>query len=166
VDILVNNASLFQTTPVPTSDFTAWRRVTRILVDGAFYCANAFAPEMRRRGRGVIINLIDLSARQPFPRFAAHSVGKAGLEALTRQLALELSPEVRVNAIAPGPVLPPPGYSPEKIARAARHTLLGRWGSPGDVADAVLFLIRSDYITGITLTVDGGEHLARYKDPD
>jgi 3-oxoacyl-[acyl-carrier protein] reductase/pteridine reductase len=118
---------------------------------------------MRERGAGVIINIVDLSAWEPWPRFAAHSVGKAALLALTRQLALEFAPQVRVNAVAPGPVLPPPHYSPEKIARAAERTLLGRWGSPADVVGAVLFLIQADYITGDTITVDGGERIAGRK---
>ena len=116
-----------------------------------------------RRGAGAIVNIVDLSAWEPWPRFAAHSVGKAALLALTRQLALEFAPLVRVNAVAPGPVLPPPNYSQEKIARTARRTLLERWGKPEDVAAAVLFLIQADYITGDTITVDGGERLAGRK---
>ena len=161
VDILVNSASFFKTTPVPCDDFSAWKQVTGILIDGAFYCSNIFGQEMLRRGEGAIVNIIDLSAWEPWPHFAAHCVGKAALLALTRQLALEFAPGVRVNAVAPGPVLPPPGYSPEKMALTARRTLLGRWGSPADVAAAVLFLVQADYITGDTITVDGGERLAR-----
>ncbi|MCS7219887.1 MAG: SDR family oxidoreductase [Anaerolineae bacterium] len=157
VDILINSASRFEKTPFPTRDLSAWHRVTGILIHGSFYCANAVAPLMLERGTGAIINIVDLSAWQPWPGFAAHSVGKAALLALTRQLALELAPMVRVNAVAPGPVLPPPGYSEEKIARIAQRTLLGRWGTPEDVAEAVLFLIRADYITGEVITVDGGE---------
>jgi NAD(P)-dependent dehydrogenase (short-subunit alcohol dehydrogenase family) len=162
-DILVNGASHFQTTPLPTDDFTAWKQVTGVLIDGSFYCANAAFPAMQARGGGVIINIIDLSAWEPWPRFAAHSVGKAALLALTRQLALEFAPAVRVNAVAPGPVLPPSDYGPEKIARAARRTLLERWGTPEDVAGAVLFLVQADYITGDTITVDGGERVAGRK---
>jgi NAD(P)-dependent dehydrogenase (short-subunit alcohol dehydrogenase family) len=163
VDILVNSASYFRTTPIPTDDFSVWKQVTSVLIDAPFYCANVFVPGMRRRGEGAIINIIDLSAWEPWPRFAAHSVGKAALLALTRQLALEFAPEVRVNAVAPGPVLPPPNYSAEKIARTAARTLLERWGSPEDVASAVLFLVQADYITGDTITVDGGERLAGRK---
>jgi 3-oxoacyl-[acyl-carrier protein] reductase/pteridine reductase len=157
VAVLVNGASLFRATPVPTDDLDLWRRVTRILIDGAFYCANAVAPGMLAAGEGAIINLVDLSAWQSWRRFAAHSVGKAALLALTRQLALDLAPAVRVNAVAPGPVLPPPGYSEEKVARAARRTLLKRWGTPEDVVEAVLYLLRADYVTGEVLVVDGGE---------
>ena len=163
VDILVNSASYFKTTPIPSEDFKAWKQVTSIIIDGAFYCSNIFGKEMIERGEGVIINIIDLSAWEPWPHFAAHSVGKAALLALTRQLALEFAPNVRVNAVAPGPVLPPPDYSPEKIAKAARRTLLGRWGRPEDVAGAVLFLTQADYITGDTITVDGGARIAGRK---
>jgi NAD(P)-dependent dehydrogenase (short-subunit alcohol dehydrogenase family) len=157
VDILVNAASEFTRTPVPTRDFAAWHRVTAIALDGPFYCANAAAPGMKSRGEGVIINIVDLSAWSPWPGFTAHSVGKAGLMALTKQLALELAPAIRVNAVAPGPVLPPPNFSQEQMDKTAQRTLLKRWGQPEDVSEAVLFLVRSNYITGEVIVVDGGE---------
>ena len=163
VDILVNNASLWRKTPFPMEDLSDWQRVTRILIDGSLYCANAVAPTMLERGEGAMVNIVDLSAWQPWPNFTAHSVGKTGLLALTRQLALELAPAVQVNAVAPGPVLPPPDYSEGQIARAARRTLKGHWGSPQDVADAVLFLVRADYITGEVIVVDGGERYGHHK---
>ena len=163
VDILINNASLFQKTPLPTKDFEPWHRVTGVLIDGAFYCANAVARAMLQNSEGVIVNIVDLSAWQPWPDFAAHSIGKAALLALTRQLALELAPIVRVNAVAPGPVLPPRDYSPARIERTARRTLLNRWGTPDDVAEAVLFLIRANYVTGEVIVVDGGERFGHRK---
>jgi 3-oxoacyl-[acyl-carrier protein] reductase/pteridine reductase len=166
VDVLVNSASLFKPTPLPMDDYADWHYVTNILLDGPLYCANAVAPGMLERGRGVILNIIDLSAWEPWPNFAAHSVGKAGLLALTRQLALDLAPDVRANAIAPGPVLPPPDYSEEKIARTGKKTLLNRWGEATDVSDAVLFLVRADYITGETITIDGGERYGHRKAGD
>jgi NAD(P)-dependent dehydrogenase (short-subunit alcohol dehydrogenase family) len=162
VDILVNRASLFKRTPLPLADVADWRQVLSIGLDGAFYCANAVAPQMLARGQGVIINIVDLSAWQPSAGFAAHSVSKAGLLALTRQLALELAPAVRVNAVAPGPILPPPGYDAARTERLAKKTLLKRWGAPDDVARAVLFLIESDYITGDCITVDGGERYGHW----
>jgi len=160
IDILVNSASWFQKTPFPMEDFSDWFKVIDILIHGSMYCANALAPIMKARGEGAIINIVDRSAWHPFRGFAAHSVGKAGLLAFTRQLAVELAPEVKVNAVSPGPVLPPPGYPDEKAERVAQGTLLKRWGTPKDVADAVLFLIESDYITGEVITVDGGEQIA------
>ena len=159
VDILVNNASLWKQTPFPMEDLTDWHRVTRILIDGPLYCANAVAPLMLERGEGAIVNIVDLSAWQPWRDRAAHSVGKAGLLALTRQLALELAPGIHVNAVAPGPVLPIPGSSREANARTARETLKERWGAPDDVAEAVLFLVRASYITGEVIVVDGGQRL-------
>jgi NAD(P)-dependent dehydrogenase (short-subunit alcohol dehydrogenase family) len=157
VDILVNSASPWERTPFPMEDVTPWHRVTRTLIDGPFYCANAVAPWMSRQGDGVIINMLDLSAWEPWPGFTAHSVGKTALLALTRQLALELAPAVRANGIAPGLVLPPPGTDEEEIERMAERTLLKRWGAPADVAEAVLFLVCSDYITGEVIVVDGGQ---------
>ncbi|MGC9400044.1 MAG: SDR family NAD(P)-dependent oxidoreductase [Anaerolineae bacterium] len=166
VDVLINSASLFKPTPFPMDDFADWHTVTDILLNGPFYCANAVAPGMLTRGRGVIINIIDLSAWEPWPNFAAHCVGKAGLLAFTRQLALELAPTVRANAIAPGPVLPPPDYDEAKIRRTARRTLLQRWGSVADVVDAMLYLVRADYVTGDVIIVDGGERYGHRKSPD
>ena len=156
-DILINSASWYKATPFPAEDVSLWQSVSRILMDGAFYCANAVAPGMLERGAGAILNIVDLSAWQPFAGYGAHSVGKAALLALTRQLAVELAPAVRVNAISPGPVLPPPGFTEEQTARVARGTLLKRWGAPQDVTQAARFLLEADYITGEVLMVDGGE---------
>ena len=163
IDVLINSASRFEKTPFPTQDVAAWGRVTRILIDGSFYCANAVAPLMLEQGAGTIINILDLAAYEPWPNWAAHCVGKAGLLALTRQLALELAPTVRVNAVAPGPVLPPPHLSEAGIARMAQDTLLNRWGTPEDVAHAVRYLIQAEYVTGEVLVVDGGERFGHRK---
>lgn len=163
IDILVNNASRWEATPFPTDDVSAWQRVSRVLVDGAFHCANAVAPGMLEQGAGAIVNIIDLSAWEPWPDFAAHSVGKTALLGLTRQLALELAPAVRVNAVAPGPVLPPADFDEARIARTADKTLLDRWGNPQDIAQAVLFFISADYVTGEALAIDGGERFGHRK---
>jgi 3-oxoacyl-[acyl-carrier protein] reductase/pteridine reductase len=166
VDIIVNSASHFGKTPFPTTDpavIAMWHKVTRILLDGTFYVCNALAPSMRARGGGAIVNIVDLSAWTPWPSFLAHSTGKAGLLAMTRQMALELAPTIRVNAVAPGPVLPPPNYDTAQMQASAQRTLLGRWGSPEDVALAVNYLIVADYVTGDVLTVDGGEQYAAHK---
>lgn len=163
VDILVNSASLFGKMSVPTTDLEGWRRVTRISIDGAFYVANALAPSMLARGGGAIVNIVDLSAWQPWPGRTAHAVGKAGLLALTQQLALELAPTIRVNAVAPGPVLPPLDYSEAQVAAVAARTLLERWGTPEDVAKAVKYLVEADYVTGDVMRVDGGEMMGTHK---
>jgi 3-oxoacyl-[acyl-carrier protein] reductase/pteridine reductase len=160
VDILVNSASPFQTTPVPTDDFTAWHLVTGVLVNGSFYVSNLAAKDMLSKKDGVIINIVDLTVWEAWPNFTAHTVGKSALYALNRQLALELRPYIRVNAVCPGPVLPPDDYSEEKIKRTGTKTLLDRWGTPEDVVKAVNFLIESDYINADVIRVDGGQRYA------
>jgi 3-oxoacyl-[acyl-carrier protein] reductase/pteridine reductase len=118
---------------------------------------------MLEKGEGAIVNIVDLSAFEPWPNYMAHSVGKAALLALSRQLALELAPAVRVNAVAPGPVLPPPDFSPEMVARTGNKTLLNRWGTPEDVTGAVLYFVQADYVTGEVLAIDGGERFGHRK---
>jgi 3-oxoacyl-[acyl-carrier protein] reductase/pteridine reductase len=118
---------------------------------------------MLNAGEGAIINIVDLAAFEPWPNYMAHAVGKSAQLALNRQLALELAPQVTVNAIAPGPVLPPPDYSQKKIDSTAERTLLNRWGTAEDIAQTVVFLVQSDYITGEVIRVDGGEHFGHRK---
>lgn len=166
VDIIINAASLFGRFRFPSErpeDIDLWRQVTRISIDGPFYICNSLAPAMLARGGGVIINIVDLSIWTPWPNFTAHAVGKSGLMALTRQLALELAPTVRVNAVAPGPVLPPDDYGEKKLQQKADATLLERWGSTDDVVRAVKYLIEADYVTGDVMTVDGGERYGHGK---
>lgn len=157
VDILVNSADLFGKHPFPTDDYTVWHRVTNVTIHGAFYVSNEISPLMLARGSGVIVNIVDLSAWLPWPNFTAHSVAKAALLAMTKQMALELAPRVRVNAVAPGPVLPSPDYDDATLARIANRTLLNRWGAAEDVAAAVKYLIEADYVTAEVIRVDGGE---------
>lgn len=159
VDIIVNSASDFGQISVPTDDYETWRRVTRISIDGTFYVTNSLVPSMLARGGGAIVNVIDLSAWQPWRRFTAHAVGKAGMMALTRQFAVELAPSIRVNALASGPVLPPDNHPQENVERAANLTLLKRWGQPADATSAVRYLIEAEFVTGSILVVDGGEQL-------
>ena len=163
IDILVNSASLWRETPFPTDNLDDWHQVTNILINGSFFCANAVAPLMLEKGEGAMVNIVDLSAWEPWPDYIGHSVGKAALLALSRQLALELAPAVRVNAVAPGPVLPPPDYDQDKINRTAQKTLLGRWGTAEDVADAVLYFVTASYVTGEVIAVDGGERFGHRK---
>jgi len=163
IDILVNSASLWRETPFPTDNLDDWHLVTTILINGSFYCANAVAPLMLEKGEGAIVNIIDLSAWEPWSNFIAHSVGKTALLALSRQLALELAPAVRVNAVAPGPVLPPLDFDEEKIIRTAHKTLLNRWGTAEDVAEAVVYFVKANYVTGEVIAVDGGQRFGHRK---
>jgi NAD(P)-dependent dehydrogenase (short-subunit alcohol dehydrogenase family) len=160
VDILVHAASPFIETPLKNLTPSTWRLVMGVVVESFLWLAQRFAPYMKRRGEGAIITVLDLGAFQPWPRYLAHGVSKSALWALTRSLAVELAPEVRVNAVVPGPVLPPPDYTEAQIAEIALNTLLGRWGTPQDAVEAVLFLVRSSYVTGEALVVDGGERWA------
>lgn len=167
-DILVNSASHFGKTPLPSANPAVadeWRRVTRILIDGPYYLANALAPLMLARGGGAIVNIVDMTVFEPWRNFAAHGVGKSGLAAFTRQLALELAPTIRANAVAFGNILPPPGWSERQIEAHAKRSLLGRWGTPGEAAHAVRFLLEADFITGEVLVVDGGERFWRPASP-
>lgn len=163
IDVLVNNASTFVADPLPTDDLTVWHRSIDTLVHGPFYCANQVAPVMLAGGGGVIIGIGDLSAFEPWPGFAGHAVGKSAVLALTRQLALELAPTIRANAVVPGPALRPHDYDDEKYARTASKTLLGRWGTPEEMGHAVRFLVEADYITGEVITVDGGQRYGHRK---
>jgi 3-oxoacyl-[acyl-carrier protein] reductase/pteridine reductase len=159
LDVLVNSASSWQRTPWPSLDEAAWDQSLAVDLKGAFLCARAAAEHLAANGDGAIVNVVDLSAFVPFPNMLPHSVAKAGLLNMTYALAMELAPAVRVNAVAPGPVLPPPDYDESLRAATARRTLLNRWGTPEDVAQAVVFLSRATYITGAVLPVDGGERL-------
>ena len=159
LDVLVNSASVWQRTPWSRLDEVAWDQSLDVDLKGAFLCSRAAADHLAANGDGAIVNIVDLSAFAPFPNMLAHSVAKAGLLNMTYALAMELAPAVRVNAVAPGPVLPPPDYDENLLEATARRTLLGRWGTPQDVAQAVVFLARAAYITGVVLPVDGGERL-------
>jgi pteridine reductase len=163
IDVLVNNASTFLPDPLPTDDLTVWHKSIDTLVHGPFYCSNQVAPVMLANGGGVIVSIGDLSAFEPWPGFAGHAVGKGAILSLTRQLALELSPTVRANAVVPGPALRPANYDDETYDRVANDTLLERWGTPEEMAHAVQFLIEADYITGEIITVDGGQRFAHRK---
>lgn len=160
LDVLVNSASLWKRTRFAELNEEDWDRITGILLKGVAFTSHAAAPHLVAHGDGVIVNITDLSAFVPFPNHIAHAAGKAGVVSLTKSLALELAPHVRANAVAPGPVLPPPGYTEKQMQASAARTLLGRWGRAEDVAEAVVFLAKANYITGTVIEVDGGEHLA------
>jgi NAD(P)-dependent dehydrogenase (short-subunit alcohol dehydrogenase family) len=164
VDVLVNSAASFEQTPFAHLELADWDRVLATNLRGPLLCAKAIVPQMQRRGGGVIVNISDLSAFLPAPGMLAHGVAKAGLVALTYGLAVELGPDIRVNAVVPGPVIPPPDYGATEKRAAAEATLLKRWGSGADVGRAVRFLVEHDYITGETLRVDAGQLIApRYE---
>ncbi|MGD2040215.1 MAG: SDR family oxidoreductase [Anaerolineae bacterium] len=159
VDILVNNASVWQSAPFLEITRQQWETSIGANLTGPFLCAQAVAPYMLQQGSGHIVNITDLSAHQTWPNFADHSASKAGLEALTRVMAAELAPHVRVNAIAPGTILLPPGAGEAKRQWAVENSLLKRIGTPEDVARTIVFLTETDFVTGAVYFVDGGRAL-------
>jgi len=156
VDILVNSAAIMERGDVLTLTPDDWERTLALNLTAPFLCAQQAARSMLARGGGAMVNVADLSALEPWAKYPAHSVSKAGLVMLTKVLAKALAPRVRVNAVAPGPVLKPPDWDEARWRTVGAHTLLKRTGSGYDVARAVTFLLQQDFITGETLVVDGG----------
>ncbi len=159
LDVLVNNASVWLSAPFDAISYAAWRAAIDVNLTGPFLCSQAAARHMKAQGEGVILNLTDLSAFQTWPGYAHHAASKAGLVALTRVMAAELAPAIRVNAIAPGTVLLPSNASDEKRRWAEQNSLLKRVGAPEDVARTVVFLIEMDFATGAVYFMDGGRAL-------
>jgi NAD(P)-dependent dehydrogenase (short-subunit alcohol dehydrogenase family) len=163
IDVLVNMASIYQETPFDAMTEQDWQRNIDINLRSVFLCAKAAVPHMRRQGGGRIINFADWLARSGRPAykgFVAYYTAKAGVIALTEALALELAADqILVNAIAPGPILPPPDMSDEERDQVAAATPVGRWGGEIEIAKAVRTLVESEFITGETIRVDGGRHV-------
>ncbi|MBU1702725.1 MAG: SDR family oxidoreductase [Candidatus Eisenbacteria bacterium] len=168
VSVLINSASIYQMTSPHQFSVSEWDRVMAVNLRAPALLSRAVGPKMKKAGQGVIINLGDWSIQRPYAGYAAYAASKAGLEALTKVLARELAPEVRVNMISPGAILPPAGAltlkknakMTAKIKMMAEAAVLKRMGRPADIAETVLFLIeRSDFTTGINLLVDGGRNL-------
>lgn len=163
LDVLVNMASVYRAVPFDALDHAQWATQLSVDLQGSFLFARAAVPLMRRSGGGRIVNFTDWVAASGRPRytgFLAYYVAKAGVKALTEALALELAPDqILVNAVAPGPILAPPGTSEAELEDVARATPLGRWGGEDEIVKAVLAFIESDFVTGETLRVDGGRHL-------
>jgi pteridine reductase len=160
LDILVNNASTFYATPVGEISAAAWDDLVGSNLRAPLFLSQAAAPALRAR-QGLILNMVDIHGLRPLPDYPVYSAAKAGLIMLTRALARELGPEIRVNAIAPGPVMWPDGDLDEAMKKEiVRKTVLKRIGSPADVAQAaVYFATAAPFVTGQILAVDGGRSL-------
>lgn len=159
VDVLVNNASVFPEEGLEEVDEALWDETLAVNLKAPFFLTQRLGAAMRHRGEGVIVNLCDLAGLHPWRGYAAHGVSKAGLAHLTRVAARALAPQVRVVGIAPGTVLPPDDLDEAEIARLAERVPMRRIGSPDDVADALLYLLRADFVTGEMLVIDGGRLL-------
>lgn len=162
LDGLVNNASSFYPTPVGDFSADAWRDLMGTNVMAPLFLVQAAAPALRK-AQGAIVNLADIHADRPLKGYVIYSIAKSAVVGMTRSLARELAPDVRVNAVAPGPVLWPEGDTFDELSRQRiiSHTPLKREGSPEDIAGAVYFLLaEAPYVTGVTLDVDGGRNIA------
>ena len=162
LDGLVNNASSFYQTPVGDITPASWNDLIGTNVQAPLFLSQAAAPALRKT-MGAIVNITDIHAERPLKNFVVYSVAKAALVGMTRSLARELAPEVRVNAVAPGPILWPDDEAFDEVSRQRiiSHTPLRREGKPEDIAAAVYFLLAdASYVTGDTLNVDGGRHIA------
>ena len=158
LDILVNNAGVFFHAPFNKLTEAQWDRALNTNLKSQFLCAQAAAPLLKKNGRGVIVNFSSLGGLLAWPGYVHYCVSKAGVIMLTRCLAKDLAPEIRVNAVAPG-TISMPGDPPEWEADYIRHAPLHRTGKPEDIAGAVFFLIQSEFVTGQVLVVDGGRTL-------
>jgi len=160
LDILVNNAAVFQRTPFARLTERDWDLHLDTNLKGAFLCALSASRLMQARG-GKIINIADWAGERPYRDYLPYCVSKAGVIALTKSLAKELAPSIQVVAVAPGPILPPQDFTPAQRRRAIQRVPLKRWGSPEDIANAVVFAIEgTDFMTGSTIFVDGGQLIA------
>jgi len=162
LDGLVNNASSFFQTPVGDINVAHFNDLIGTNLQAPLFLAQSAAPALKKT-QGAIVNITDIHAERPLKSYVVYSTAKAGLMGLTRSLARELAPDVRVNAIAPGPILWPDDEAFDELSRQRiiSHTPLRREGTPDDIARAIHFLIAdAPYVTGETLHVDGGRHIA------
>lgn len=160
LDVLINNASTFYPTPVGSVGEEQWNDLMGTNLKAPFFLSQAAAPHLKAE-RGCIVNIVDIHADQPLRGHPVYSMAKAGLVMMTKSLAAELGPEVRVNGIAPGAILWPENDMDDAIkTKILERTFLKRQGNPRDIARAALFLIRdADYTSGHIIKVDGGRSL-------
>lgn len=158
IDVLINNASSFYETRLGKVTEAAWEDLVNSNLKAPFFLSQAAAPYLEKQ-KGSIINMVDIQAQRPMKKYSVYCTAKAGLVMLTKSLAKELGPSVRVNGIAPGIALWPDNaaeFNPALRERIIARTALKRAGTPADIADTVVFLINANYITGQIIAVDGG----------
>ena len=160
VDVLINNASSFYPTPLAEASEEQWDDLLGSNLKAPFFLSKALSDGLAKR-QGCIVNIVDIHAERGLPGYPVYSIAKAGLVAMTKILANELAPAIRVNAVAPGAILwPETGLSEQGKNEILQRVPLSRCGSPEDIAKAVLYLVKdADYVTGQILTVDGGRTL-------
>ena len=159
IDFLVNNAAIFEEGTLATTTETDWDRHFAINLKSPFFLIQAFAAELDSGQRAHIVNIADWRGLKPGTEHLAYTLTKAGLITLTHSLAQELAPDVQVNAIAPGAILAPPDQPPTYLEELSKRVPLRRTGNVGEITDALLFLLRSDFITGEVVRITGGQDL-------
>ncbi len=158
LDLLINNASIYEPSDLSVGDPDAWNRIISTNLR-APYMLSVGALPMLREARGAIINLTDIYALRPQLGYAVYCASKAGLVGLTKALALELAPDIRVNGVAPGPIVWATGDDPDHRLDVMQKTPLGRLGTETDVANAVCYIATASYVTGQIIEVDGGRSI-------
>jgi NAD(P)-dependent dehydrogenase (short-subunit alcohol dehydrogenase family) len=161
--LLVNNASEFESDEIGNLDRAKFERAMAVNLTAPLFLSQAFAAQAPAGAS--IVNIVDQRVLKPTPLFFSYALSKAALHDATTMLAQALAPKVRVNAVAPGPTLPSPRQSQEQFASQAATVPLGRGPSPDEIAAAVLYLAKARSVTGVTIAVDGGQHLA-WRTPD
>lgn len=156
---LINNASIFERDEIDSVSPESWRRHIDINLTAPLFLSQSFARQLPLTAEGAIVNIIDERVWNLTPHFVSYTVSKSGLWTLTRTLALALAPRIRVNAVGPGPTLPSLRQSPEQFAAQCRSMPLGRGTTPGEIADAVLYILSAPSMTGQMIALDGGQHL-------
>ncbi len=160
LDALVNNASAFYPTPIGVATPAQWDDLFAANARAPFFLSQAAAPHLAKR-RGAIVNLVDIYAENPLAEHPIYSMSKAALASMTKALARDLAPDVRVNGVAPGAILWPDAGKEDEDQRAViDRTPLKRIGTPDDIASAVMWLLDAPFVTGEIVRVDGGRHLA------
>jgi pteridine reductase len=160
LDVLINNASTFYRTPIGSANDQHWDDLFGTNVKAPFFLAQASAPFLRKT-HGCIINMVDIHARRPLKEYSIYSMAKAALETMTKALARELGPEIRVNGVAPGAILWPDNLDEVTKQRIVSKTFLKRKGEPDDIAKAIRFIIEdAPYMTGQIISIDGGRSLS------
>jgi len=163
LDVLINMASVYKSVPIGEVSEAVWDATVDVDLKAAFLCARAAIGHLRAAGGGRIVNFTDWVAASGRPRYKGYVpyyVAKRGVIGLTEALALELAADqILVNAIAPGPILAPPGTTAEEYKSVETSTPVGRWGGEEEIVKAVAFLLESDFVTGETIRVDGGRHV-------
>jgi NAD(P)-dependent dehydrogenase (short-subunit alcohol dehydrogenase family) len=157
--LLVNNASLFEQDAALTATRASWDAHLETNLRAPFVLVQAFATQLPKDSRGVVVNMVDQRVLNLTPHFTSYTLSKAGLWVLTQTLALALAPRIRVNAIGPGPTLPSPRQTSEQFSRQCAEMPLKQGTSPEEIAEALRFILAAPAMTGQLITLDGGQHL-------